>query len=320
MTMSPMTSAAMNAVPVQKAGIASGVLSMFRMVGGSLGVAVTGAIFQGSVGADFSAATPAGSSSTRWRQAMGVSAAVTVGRCGGRRARDPIRPQARPVAQRRGCGGGGKSRWRAARRSRPAERAQPRPIAGQPFGSREVERRQRLDLDVAERRDRLAVRRSTAVGASGQGVSTTTATVEPGRPRGLEREQGVVDRAEAGRRGDRRAAGRGRRRGRAPGSRRRAGRAGRRRPRRRARRRLGGRRAPRCEQPVAVDLLARQLRGQVRRDRRTVAIGGDLLVALLGAGGAAQQLVVGLAGFVEAGHGGLEDGDPPCPRAASGGR
>ena len=50
MTMSPMTSAAMNAVPVQKAGIASGVLSMFRMVGGSLGVAVTGAIFQARVG------------------------------------------------------------------------------------------------------------------------------------------------------------------------------------------------------------------------------------------------------------------------------
>ncbi|MGE0067913.1 MAG: MFS transporter [Solirubrobacterales bacterium] len=50
MTMSPMTSAAMNAVPVQKAGIASGVLSMFRMVGGSLGIAVTGAIFQGLLG------------------------------------------------------------------------------------------------------------------------------------------------------------------------------------------------------------------------------------------------------------------------------
>jgi EmrB/QacA subfamily drug resistance transporter len=49
MTMSPMTSAAMNAVPVQKAGVASGVLSMFRMVGGSLGVAVTGAIFQALV-------------------------------------------------------------------------------------------------------------------------------------------------------------------------------------------------------------------------------------------------------------------------------
>jgi EmrB/QacA subfamily drug resistance transporter len=58
LTMSPMTSAAMNAVPVEKAGIASGVLSMFRMVGGSLGVAVTGAIFQGSVGASFADASP----------------------------------------------------------------------------------------------------------------------------------------------------------------------------------------------------------------------------------------------------------------------
>jgi EmrB/QacA subfamily drug resistance transporter len=58
MTMSPMTSAAMNAVPVQKAGIASGVLSMFRMVGGSLGVAVTGAIFQARVGTSFESASP----------------------------------------------------------------------------------------------------------------------------------------------------------------------------------------------------------------------------------------------------------------------
>jgi EmrB/QacA subfamily drug resistance transporter len=59
LTMSPMTSAAMNAVAVEKAGIASGVLSMFRMVGGSLGVAVTGAIFQASVGvANFEAASP----------------------------------------------------------------------------------------------------------------------------------------------------------------------------------------------------------------------------------------------------------------------
>ncbi len=54
LTMSPMTSAAMNAVPVQKAGIASGVLSMFRMVGGSLGIAVTGAIFQGLVSSKLS--------------------------------------------------------------------------------------------------------------------------------------------------------------------------------------------------------------------------------------------------------------------------
>jgi EmrB/QacA subfamily drug resistance transporter len=58
LTMSPMTSAAMNAVAVEKAGIASGVVSMFRMVGGSLGIAVTGAIFQGAAGTSFEAATP----------------------------------------------------------------------------------------------------------------------------------------------------------------------------------------------------------------------------------------------------------------------
>ena len=79
MTMSPMTSAAMNAVQVEKAGIASGVLSMFRMVGGSLGVAITGAIFQGAVGtADFASAGPQdfvdGLSA-----AMAVSAVVALG-------------------------------------------------------------------------------------------------------------------------------------------------------------------------------------------------------------------------------------------------
>jgi EmrB/QacA subfamily drug resistance transporter len=46
LTMSPMSTAAMNSVQVAKAGVASGILSMGRMVGGSLGVAVTGALFQ----------------------------------------------------------------------------------------------------------------------------------------------------------------------------------------------------------------------------------------------------------------------------------
>jgi len=85
MTMSPMTSAAMNAVPVQKAGIASGVLSMFRMVGGSLGIAVTGAIFQSvsssrleSAGAGAGAAAKAEAFVYALDRAMVVSAFVVL--------------------------------------------------------------------------------------------------------------------------------------------------------------------------------------------------------------------------------------------------
>jgi EmrB/QacA subfamily drug resistance transporter len=46
MTMSPMSTAAMNAVRAEKAGGASGILSMNRMVGATFGVAVAGALFQ----------------------------------------------------------------------------------------------------------------------------------------------------------------------------------------------------------------------------------------------------------------------------------
>jgi hypothetical protein len=44
LVMSPMSTAAMNAVEHTKAGVASGVLSMSRMVGGTFGVAVLGAL------------------------------------------------------------------------------------------------------------------------------------------------------------------------------------------------------------------------------------------------------------------------------------
>jgi EmrB/QacA subfamily drug resistance transporter len=44
LTMSPMTSAAMGAVPPDKAGVGSGVLNSFRQMGGSLGIALMGAI------------------------------------------------------------------------------------------------------------------------------------------------------------------------------------------------------------------------------------------------------------------------------------
>jgi EmrB/QacA subfamily drug resistance transporter len=57
LVMSPMSTAAMNAVQVQKAGIASGVLQMSRMVGGTVGVAATGAIFQSQLGSGFDPAS-----------------------------------------------------------------------------------------------------------------------------------------------------------------------------------------------------------------------------------------------------------------------
>jgi EmrB/QacA subfamily drug resistance transporter len=46
LVMSPMSTAAMNSVPPQKAGVGSGILSMSRMVGGTFGVAALGALFQ----------------------------------------------------------------------------------------------------------------------------------------------------------------------------------------------------------------------------------------------------------------------------------
>ena len=49
LTMSPMTSAAMGAVPVDKAGVGSAVLNSMRQVGGSLGIALMGAIVAASV-------------------------------------------------------------------------------------------------------------------------------------------------------------------------------------------------------------------------------------------------------------------------------
>jgi multisubunit Na+/H+ antiporter MnhC subunit len=56
LVMSPMSTAAMNAVNVQKSGVASGVLQMSRMIGASVGVAATGAIFQSQLGSGFNPA------------------------------------------------------------------------------------------------------------------------------------------------------------------------------------------------------------------------------------------------------------------------
>jgi EmrB/QacA subfamily drug resistance transporter len=54
LVMSPMSTAAMNSVPAEKAGLGSGVLSMSRMVGGTFGVAAIGALFQHLARSDLS--------------------------------------------------------------------------------------------------------------------------------------------------------------------------------------------------------------------------------------------------------------------------
>ena len=78
MTMSPMSTAAMNAVAVDKAGVASGTLQMFRMMGGTIGVAATGAIFQGKLGAFNPALLAQGgvAEATKFTDALGAAMAM----------------------------------------------------------------------------------------------------------------------------------------------------------------------------------------------------------------------------------------------------
>jgi hypothetical protein len=83
-TLSPLSPAAMNAVDVDKAGVASGTLQMFRMMGGTIGVAATGAIFQAKLGAFNPALLASGGAAEATKftdalgAAMGMGAAVTV--------------------------------------------------------------------------------------------------------------------------------------------------------------------------------------------------------------------------------------------------
>jgi hypothetical protein len=58
--MTPMSAAAMGAVPVAKSGVASGVLNTFRQVGAALGIAVMGAILVSHARAAGGVRTPHG--------------------------------------------------------------------------------------------------------------------------------------------------------------------------------------------------------------------------------------------------------------------
>jgi EmrB/QacA subfamily drug resistance transporter len=77
--MSPMSTAAMNAVDATKAGVASGVLSMSRMVGGTFGVAVMGALITGLGRQKIDQLLPALPTGTRQHLADGLGAGATGG-------------------------------------------------------------------------------------------------------------------------------------------------------------------------------------------------------------------------------------------------
>jgi EmrB/QacA subfamily drug resistance transporter len=77
LTMSPMTSAAMGAVPVDKAGVGSGVLNSFRQVGGSFGIAVMGAIVAAYLHHPTHSAAAAQDYVNGLHAGFGVAAAIT---------------------------------------------------------------------------------------------------------------------------------------------------------------------------------------------------------------------------------------------------
>jgi EmrB/QacA subfamily drug resistance transporter len=74
LVMSPMSTAAMNAVEPTKAGVASGILSMSRMVGGTFGVAAMGALVSGLGKGRIDALLPALSEEQRSRLADSLGA------------------------------------------------------------------------------------------------------------------------------------------------------------------------------------------------------------------------------------------------------
>jgi EmrB/QacA subfamily drug resistance transporter len=79
LVMSPMSTAAMNAVHPSKAGVASGVLSMSRMVGGTFGVAALGALVATLGGSKLSSLLPAMPAAQRGKlvDALGAGAAAS---------------------------------------------------------------------------------------------------------------------------------------------------------------------------------------------------------------------------------------------------
>jgi EmrB/QacA subfamily drug resistance transporter len=95
LTMTPMTAAALSAVPLDKAGVGSGMLNTFRQVGGALGIAVMGAILaSGSQSSLAAGANEVEAFMAGLREALYVSAAIAL--VGAVTAALTIRSHARP--------------------------------------------------------------------------------------------------------------------------------------------------------------------------------------------------------------------------------
>jgi MFS family permease len=76
MAMTPTTSAAMGSVPVDKAGVGSGVLNSMRQVGASLGIAVSGAILGSYVHVPLGSPAYPGQFVTGFQAALHVAAGI----------------------------------------------------------------------------------------------------------------------------------------------------------------------------------------------------------------------------------------------------
>jgi hypothetical protein len=76
--MSPMSMAAMNSVDRSKAGVATGTLSMFRMVGGTFGVAALGALVAGVGRHDLEQSLPQITGAARERVVEGLGSAAAL--------------------------------------------------------------------------------------------------------------------------------------------------------------------------------------------------------------------------------------------------
>ena len=79
LTMSPMSMAGMNAVDRTKAGVASGTLSMFRMVGGTFGVAALGALVSSVGRHDLNGSLPEVPEHTRDALVVGLGSGAGLG-------------------------------------------------------------------------------------------------------------------------------------------------------------------------------------------------------------------------------------------------